>query len=176
MIFLCLQFTALRQTIKAFDNKEAEFCMKKFLSAICLCSIINLSCNNQHPDTKQLEKEIVNTDKDMSELAVKEGFLKAILHYADDEIVKLNDGSYPVVGKKAFEELYGNEKGPKSLTWKPLKCEVAESGELGYTWGNWTFVRKDTTFYGNYFTVWKLQKDGTWKVALDGGNTTPPPD
>ena len=149
--------------------------MKNIIPAICLCSLIIVSCNTRQSDTKQLEQEIIHTDKAMSQLAVKEGFLNAILHYADDNIVKLNDGSYPVIGKKAFEELYRNKTGPKTLTWEPLKAEVAKSGELGYTWGNWKLERKDTTFYGNYFTLWKLQKDGKWKVALDGGNTTPPP-
>ena len=59
------------------------------------------------------------------------------------------------------------------MTWEPVKAEVARSGELGYSWGNWKFVKTDTTFYGNYFTVWKRQKGGKWKVALDGGNSTP---
>ena len=27
----------------------------------------------------------------------------------------------------------------------------------------------------NYFTVWKKQGDGSWKVKLDGGNNTPKP-
>lgn len=150
--------------------------MKDFIKAICIVNLIIIaSCNSWHSDVKLLEQEIINTDKAMSELAFKEGFFKAILYYADDDIVKLNEGSFPVIGKKAFIELYGDRTGPKSLSWDPIKAEVAKSGELGYSWGNWKFEQKDTTFYGNYFTVWKLHKDGTWKVALDGGNSTPPP-
>jgi ketosteroid isomerase-like protein len=148
--------------------------MKIFISAVCLFIMIGIaSCNSY--DIRQLEEKIINTDKAMSDLAVKEGFLKAILYYADDDIVKFNEGSHPVIGKKAYEELYGDEAGPKTITWEPVKVEVAKSGELGYTWGNWKYELKDTTYYGNYFTAWKLQEDGTWKVALDGGNTTPPP-
>jgi ketosteroid isomerase-like protein len=150
--------------------------MKKFLHVLSISALlIIISCSNKQLDTVQLKQKIINTDKAMSDLAVKEGFLKAILHYADDDIVKFNDGNYPVIGKKAYEELYGDKAGPKTLTWAPLKAEVAKSGELGYTWGNWKYELKDTTYYGNYFTVWKLQQDGSWKVALDGGNTTPPP-
>jgi ketosteroid isomerase-like protein len=111
----------------------------------------------------------------MSNLAEKEGFFKAILSYADDNIVKLNDGQFPDIGKKAIEEKYGDNTGPKTLTWEPVNAEVANSGELGYTWGNWKFTTPDTTYYGNYFTAWKKQKDGNWKVALDGGNSTPTP-
>ncbi len=149
--------------------------MKKFLFTFCLFSIFALVSCSSPADSKQLKEEIIKTDKAMSDLAVKEGFLKAILQYADEDIVKLNNNSYPVIGKKAFEELYRDNAGPKTLTWEPIKAEVAKSGELGYTWGNWKFKQKDTTYYGNYFTVWKLQNDATWKVALDGGNNTPPP-
>jgi len=145
----------------------------KILITSCFI-ILGLSCN-QRSEPNRLKEEIIKTDKAMSDLAVKEGFLKSILHYADDNIVKLNDGAYPVVGKKAFKEMYAGNPGSKSLTWEPLNAEVAESGELGYTWGNWKFVGKDTAMYGNYFTAWKKQKDGSWKVALDGGNSTPPP-
>ena len=102
-------------------------------------------------------------------------FIKAIIFYADDNIVKLNDGQFPAIGKMAFIEKFGSQVGPKTLTWEPLKAEVAGSGELGYTWGNWKYVSTDTTYYGNYFTIWKKQDDGRWKVALDGGNSTPPP-
>jgi len=149
--------------------------MIKFLSGICSVIIFAFISCNQNPDTKHLEEEIISTDKAMSDLAVQEGFMRAILHYADSNLVKFNDGNYPAIGKKAFEELYKDKPGPKTLTWEPVKAEVAKSGELGYTWGNWKFELKDTTYYGNYFTVWKLQNEGTWKVALDGGNTTPPP-
>ena len=142
--------------------------------AICLLSMMTISYS-QSSDTEQLRSKIIEADKAMSDLAEKEGFLKAIHYYADENIVKLNDGQYPIVGKKQYEETYGDNVGPKSLTWEPVYAEVAESGELGYTWGNWKFVQKDTTYYGNYFTVWKKQQDGSWKVALDGGNTTPPP-
>ena len=149
--------------------------MKVFIKAILFIGIMTMMSYSQSSDTEQLKHKVMETDKAMSDMAVQEGFLKAIHFYADDNIVKLNDGEYPIVGKKHYEEYYGDRTGPKSITWEPLYADVAESGELGYTWGNWKFAGKDTTIYGNYFTVWKKQKDGSWKVALDGGNTTPQP-
>ena len=126
-------------------------------------------------DHEQLKQELIKADLAMSDLAVKEGFFNALNQYAADDFVKLNEGAYPVVGKKDFEETYKDNPGPKTLTWKPVKADVSQSGDLGYTWGNWKFEMPDTTMYGNYFTVWKKQEDGKWKMALDGGNTTPAP-
>lgn len=118
----------------------------------------------------------MQADKDMSFVASQQGFLKALLQYADTDVVKLGEGQLPIVGKRAFRDFVGEKTGTKSLSWVPVDGQVAQSGELGYTWGNWTMaVQGDTTFYGNYFTVWKKQADGSWKFALDGGNNTPMP-
>lgn len=148
-----------------------------FMLPIFILSILIFSSyTKQYPQTVNRKQELIDTDRAMSLLAEKEGFFKAILSYADDNIVKLNDGQFPVIGKSAFAEKYGDKAGPKTLTWEPVDAVVANSGELGYTWGNWKFVAPDTTYYGNYFTAWKKQIDGEWKVALDGGNSTPTPE
>jgi len=77
--------------------------MIKFLSGICSVIIFAFISCNQNPDTKHLEEEIISTDKAMSDLAVQEGFMRAILHYADSNLVKFNDGNYPVIGKKLLK-------------------------------------------------------------------------
>lgn len=65
------------------------------------------------------------------------------------------------------------------LEWEPQVADVASSGDMGYTTG--PSVRTDKTAkdqrqsYGQFFSVWKKQKDGTWKVALDIGTDTPAP-
>ncbi len=138
-----------------------------FLTAICSCS----SSKNNTGDAN----EIIQADKQFCQYSVKEGFFKAFLRYADNNIVKLGDEQFPVIGKKEMAKVFGDRSGTKDLIWTPVEGEVAESGDLGYTWGNWHLTNKDTTYYGNYFTVWKKQPDGTWKVRLDGGNSTPPP-
>lgn len=150
--------------------------MKKYI-LVLLCLLFLISCTQKNGDqTEKFRQEIINADISMSDLAVKEGFFRALGHYASDEFVKLNEGTYPVIGKKEFDEMFKDKPGSKSLTWVPVKADVAQSGDLGYTWGNWKMVLKDTTFYGNYFTVWKKQSDGSWKMTLDGGNSTPAPE
>ncbi|MDX1980106.1 MAG: DUF4440 domain-containing protein [Bryobacteraceae bacterium] len=61
------------------------------------------------------------------------------------------------------------------ISWKPVKADVAESGDLGYTIGTAEFRTKakdgsPVIRPGKYLTVWKKQKDGGWKVAADLGN------
>jgi ketosteroid isomerase-like protein len=148
----------------------------KYFMLLLFCLLYLSSCTQKNEDrTEQLKQELVNADLAMSDLATKDGFFRALNHNAAEDFVKLNEGTHPVVGKKEFEEIFKDKPGTKSLTWVPVKADVSQSGDLGYTWGNWKMVLKDTTVYGNYFTVWKKQEDGSWKMTLDGGNSTPAP-
>ena len=56
---------------------------------------------------------------------------------------------------------------------------MASSGDLGYTYGNFVFKSKNkdgpTVHYGKYMSVWRKQKDGSWKVVVDMGNSSPAP-
>jgi ketosteroid isomerase-like protein len=67
------------------------------------------------------------------------------------------------------------------LDWRPTAAEAAASGDLGWTVGRWEASQRradgsrEVTGAGNYVTLWKRQADGSWKVALDIGNSDPPP-
>jgi len=147
-------------------------CMKKILVAILLLT----ACAQKQTDiSKQAAAEIIQTDKAMSDEAAKNGFHKTLLLYADDSTVKPQEGMLPFVGKAALEKFWHDKPDFKQLTWEPFKAEAAKSGDMGYTLGNWRLVTKDTTLYGNYYTIWKKQPDGKWKFVFDGGNNTPGP-
>jgi ketosteroid isomerase-like protein len=65
------------------------------------------------------------------------------------------------------------------ITWVADKADVAKSGELGYTSGTYQMSfsvpgGKTVLDNGKYVTVWKKQKDGSWKVVLDIFNTDLP--
>jgi ketosteroid isomerase-like protein len=67
-----------------------------------------------------------------------------------------------------------------SLRWQPISAEIAKSGDLGYTVGSYTITRTDETGSavvgtGKYLTVWRLQKDKSWKVEFDTGVPDTPP-
>jgi len=103
---------------------------------------------------------------------------EAFLFYGASDLVKLQDGQFPVIGKEALSITFNEVSDTMyRLTWQPQKAEVSESCDLGYTYGDYElydFARNEIR-YGNYFTVWRKEKDGTWRWVLDGGNTTPRP-
>ncbi len=58
------------------------------------------------------------------------------------------------------------------LTWIPERAEVSQTGDLGYTVGQYLAVVADTTgarseVRGTYVRLWRRQADDSWKVELD---------
>jgi hypothetical protein len=66
------------------------------------------------------------------------------------------------------------------LEWWPVYGDVAESGDLGYNTGPTLFTdvteKKRPSGHGYFFSVWKRETDGVWRVAVDMGADSPGPD
>ncbi len=65
-----------------------------------------------------------------------------------------------------------------NVHWEPLRVQVAESGEIGYTSGVYTLTFTDAngktvTERGKYVEVWK-KVDGKWKCSSDIYNSDIP--
>ncbi|MBA4137764.1 MAG: hypothetical protein C0518_10650 [Opitutus sp.] len=52
---------------------------------------------------------------------------------------------------------------------EPLHAEVASSGDLGYSFGLWhgRTAPNSAPAEGAYFTMWKRQRDGSWRWVID---------
>lgn len=140
------------------------------LSFFLTLSRISLSKNSTGGD------EVKQADIDFSNLSKEKGMNFAFLEYAADDGVMLRPYSYPIIGKeKLSKELFtGDDKG-FTLTWTPLYGDIAQSGELGYTYGTWemTIIKDDggeEIRKGTYVSIWKKDKAGKWKFVLDTGN------
>jgi len=122
---------------------------------------------------KQLEAEFMKA-------AAEKGAQGYMSYYADDA-VEVPNGAAIIQGKESIAKGMGflDDKNNR-LTWTPVGADISASGDLGYTYGNYEFHSKDkdgkaTVEYGKYTSIWKQQKDGSWKVALDMGNASPQP-
>jgi len=67
--------------------------------------------------------------------------------------------------------------GP-AIRWQPTKAEALVAGDVGYTVGTWERRSKDAAGkelvrHGQYLTVWRKQKDGSWLATFDTGSTAP---
>ena len=121
--------------------------------------------------------ELMEADRAFNR-AVSEGGSAAWANwFAEDgaivqEVVGEIRGRAAIAEAVAFLDLSG-----VSLTWDPIRADVAQSGDLGWTTGSYVSVspaedgteRRGT---GTYVSIWRRQADGMWKVVMDLGNPT----
>jgi ketosteroid isomerase-like protein len=119
-------------------------------------------------------RAMVEAEKKFYQTGQENGTRAAFLAFLADDAVVFRPG--PVNGKQAWEKRA--ETGP-DLIWEPTFAAIARSADLGYTTGpaKWRANKKDEKFlgYGQFVSIWKKQKDGSWKVALDLGIENPEP-
>jgi ketosteroid isomerase-like protein len=120
---------------------------------------------------------LIQLEADFAAAVAKHGHDAFITYFAEDG-VELDDGG----GINTREAMRKQPPWPEgtTLTWTPVKAEMAGSGDLGYTYGNYVFTAKNkegklVSSYGKYTSIWKKQKDGQWKVVVDMGNSSPDP-
>lgn len=153
-----------------------------FLAASLLIGIIAFP--GMGPSAVAAAKADANTlrqlEADFMKAAAEKGAQGYMSYYAEDA-AELPNGADMIRGKESISKTMGflDDKDNR-LTWTPAFADMAASGDLGYTYGTYEFHSKDkdgkpTVDYGKYTSVWKKQKDGSWKVAMDMGNSSPAP-
>ena len=119
---------------------------------------------------KQLEGEFMKA-------AAEKGSTGYMSYYADDA-VELPNGAPIIEGKINIAKGMGFlDQKDNHLTWAPVGADMSASGDLGYTYGTFEFSSKDkdgkpVVDHGKYTSIWKKQKDESWKVVLDMGNAS----
>ena len=116
-------------------------------------------------------------EADFVQEVAKHGHDGYISYFAEDGVELESGGG---ISTKDAMRKEGPWPADMVLTWTPVHADMAASGDLGYTYGNYVTKSKDkdgkpVTQYGKYMSVWRKQKDGTWKVVADMGNASPEP-
>lgn len=133
--------------------------------------IILTSCNTNSKDlSEQWKQEIRESEANFAALLNEKGLHDAFVAYAAEDATIMRNNKV-ISGKKAIDEHYKNVD-TKTLTWSPDFVDVSKSGDLGYTYGTFQFTYKDSigeehVDTGIFHTVWKRQKDGSWKYVWD---------
>jgi len=159
--------------------------MKSFLLVLILVVLlVALTLPYTHPTASASPKATADTLKQLEgefmKAAAEKGSHGYMSYYAEDA-VELPNGAPAILGKANIAKgmVFLDDKN-NHLTWTPVGADISASGDLGYTYGTFEFRSVDkegkpTVEHGKYTSIWKLQKDGAWKVVLDMGNASAQP-
>jgi len=145
--------------------------MRQFVLGFCSLIIVLHSCST--PDRSAAISEILEADKAFSEQSLMNGSNAAFSSFMAEDATLLRDNLYPLTGFTRIDSLlHSRNDSAFTLSWEPLYADVAASGDLGYSYGIWTYqLKADSTasVQGSYVTIWK-KKQGKWEWVLDCGN------
>src|SRR5437660_12096918 len=138
---------------------------------ISTSAIIGIVAAQKQSERMQNRRAMVEMEHAFAKAAATKGTRDAFLEFLAEDGIIFQPA--PVNGKK-----YWTARQPRKglLSWEPAFADVARAGDLGYTTGPWEFRPNGPddkpVAFGQYFTIWKKQRDGSWKAVLDRGVTS----
>ena len=150
--------------------------MSKIAALLLTVSLLFTSLAVAQTKSQERERQaIAKAEADFEKARAEHGLEGWLSFFADDTADFVRGGPFTFTKEEMRKHLEKSDR----LTWKPVKIDVAKSGDLAYSLGTWQLKGKnpkgeDVTQTGKYITVWKKQKNGSWKVVADTGTVDPP--
>lgn len=143
--------------------------------ALAACASVVLVAGCASAPSQTARRSLVDAERAFASMATERGIRAAFIDNFADDGVGFNPAPYRLREAWSGRPLPAD---PKALTlaWHPVIAGVARSGALGFTAGPSLFV--DTTgsrpaVQGVYFSMWRRDAAGRWKVVADAGIETP---
>lgn len=138
----------------------------KLIPSVLIYFVLLAVINGQNSSNEKLNS-MISTEYEFAARALQVGSRDAFLDFIADEGILFRPT--PVNGK---EFLLKQNPRPGFLIWYPSYAFISKSGEMGCTAGPAEFKGNpdsSSIWYGNFCTVWQIQKNGQWKFLIDGG-------
>jgi ketosteroid isomerase-like protein len=113
-------------------------------------------------------KQVYETERAFEKMVAERGIKDGFIEFMSPLGVIFRPD--PVNARESWKS---RPASPASLTWNPIRIEVASNGALAYSVGNSIFRPKGkddaNEIYGHYLSVWTRQPGGEYRAALDTG-------
>jgi ketosteroid isomerase-like protein len=125
---------------------------------------------------KAAEAGMLKADRGFNQAMADHDLNRFLSFVAPDAAFDSAEGRGRDAVAKAWAPFF-SPNGP-TIRWSPTKAEALVAGDVGYTIGTWERHSKDAAGKevvrrGQYLTVWRKQKDGSWLATFDTGSTAP---
>jgi len=123
---------------------------------------------------EDLSKHLLDLDREFAKATKERGADGWASYFAEDARMMTKTG--PIIGqdkiRASMEGFFSNKEA--YIKWMPDYAETSEAMDMGYTYGEFTrgYINAEgerVFAEGQYVTIWKLQKDGRWRIVCDVG-------
>ena len=133
-----------------------------------LQEVLNMSISDERAD-------LMEQDRRFAALSAASGPAEAFRQFVHKDATLLTSQYDNVIGREAIFASMSQLPETTTLEWEPQDAGVAESGDMGWSWGRYTSLSlaedgSEQESVGKYLNVWIRDKDGDWKVLMDLGN------
>ena len=153
------------------SGKSKQHNMRLTILSLALISLC--ACNQQTVDTKAEGEKLMQISREWSKSARTDSVEKTLSYWADDAVV-LSPGQSLLKGKDQIKAMVGEmSKIPGfKISWEPQSVSVSESGDMAYMIEQNQITMNDSlgnpiTEINKGVTVWRKEKDGSWKNVVD---------
>jgi len=126
--------------------------------------------NSPNPHRESASTDLEKTKHSLAD-SLKEDEADAITDNASEDIRLYRSGQLPAIGKRAAEKMLAEEDAKTTRT--PRGAGTSDPLDLAYEYGEFTSEQNHATQHGIYLCIWRLESDGTWKIALDLQKSAP---
>ncbi len=145
---------------------------------ITLTLVLAITAAGFTQDAKKVStlQTLVDTERAFARMSEEKGIRPSFLAFIADDGILFRPKA--VKGKQwMIEHPVPAANALPVLRWRPAFADVAQAGDMGYTFGPWEFKsdihQPRPVGFGHFVTVWKKQADGSWKFAVDLGISHP---
>jgi len=152
--------------------------MRTAITGLMAAAVLTPAAFGQQADTQSLQR-MVATERAFAAATAEVGVRDGFLAFFAADAIQIRAGSPPTV-EPARDGLAAQpfQKLPvaNQLIWEPFTGHMSSDGTLGWLTGGYVFLNRgqqEVIGQGAYFSVWKRQPDGTFRVWLDEGIRLP---
>jgi hypothetical protein len=147
--------------------------------AFAILALVSFQSTSSSADPQALQR-MVASERAFAAATAEIGFRDGFLAFFADDSIKIQRQGKNVTLIPAREDLAAQPL-PKlpivnQLIWEPFTGHISSDGTLGWLTGPFVLLnqaQKTTVGQGAYFSVWKRQANGTYRVWLDEGIRLP---
>ncbi len=143
--------------------------MKALCAVLGILPVAGFAADAGLPPAQQ---ELFDSERAFVRLAAERGFRDSFHAYFADDGIAFNPHPFRVRAALAGQP---STPAPMGAGWAPVYGDISAAGDLGWNSGPLVFAGRigQPGRHGLFFSVWKRQPDGTFRVVLDIGSDTP---